>query len=72
MREVTTRIRGEDSEVLNQHCLSSSGTTAAKLERLCIADEQCRNLDGIVADIYEEDVDINFVYTNHLLYTSGD
>ena len=62
VREVTTRIRGENSEVLNQHRLSSA--TAAKRRR--IADEQRRDLDGIVADIYDEDVDFNFVKI-HLL-----
>ena len=35
------------------------GTTAAKRDR--IGDEQSRNLDGIVADIYDEEVDINLV-----------
>ena len=57
VREVTARIRGENSEVLNQHRLG--GATAAKGGR--IADEQRRNLDGLVADIYDEDVDFNFV-----------
>ncbi|KAG0133447.1 hypothetical protein HOY82DRAFT_538187 [Tuber indicum] len=55
--EVSTRIRGENSEVFNQHRLSVA--TAAK--RRWIADEQRRDLDGIVADIYDEDVDFNFV-----------
>ena len=67
VREVTTRIRGENSEVLNQHRLS--GATAAKRRR--IADEQRRDLDGIVADIYDEDVDFNFVKI-HLLSHFGD
>ena len=67
MREVTTRSRGENSEVLNQHRLS--GTTAAK--RRHIVDEQRRDLDGIVADIYDEDVDFNFVKI-HLLSHFGD
>jgi len=67
VREVTTRIQGENSEVLNQHPLS--GATAAK--RRHIADEQCRDLDGIVAHIYEEDVDFNFVKI-HLLSHFGD
>ena len=47
VREVTTRIRGENSKVFNQHHLS--GATAAKRHR--IADEQRHDLDGIVADI---------------------
>ena len=67
VREVTTRIRSENSEVLNQHRLS--GATAAKRRR--IADEQRRDLDGVVADIYEEDVDFNFVKI-HLLSHFGD
>jgi len=65
--EVTTRISGENSEVLNQPRLS--GATVAKRRR--IADEQPNNLDGIVADIYEEDVDFNFVKI-HLLSHFGD
>ena len=44
-------------KVLNQNSLS--GATAAK--RRCIADEQDCDLDGIMADIYEEEVDFNFV-----------
>ena len=67
VREVTARIRGENREVLNQHRLA--GATAAK--RCRMADEQCRNLDGFVADIYEEDVDFNFVKI-HLLSHFGD
>ena len=35
------------------------------------ADEQCRDLDGIVADIDDEDVDFNFVKI-HLLSHLGD
>ena len=62
VREVTARIRGENGEVLNQHRLA--GSTAAKRRR--IADEQRHNLDGLVADIYDEDVDFNFVMI-HLL-----
>jgi len=62
VREVTTKIRSENSEVLNLHCLS--GATAAKRGR--IGDEQHRDLDEIVADIYDEDVDSNFVKI-HLL-----
>jgi len=67
VREVTTRISGENSEVLNQHRLS--GATVAKRRR--IADEQRHDLDGIVADRYEEDVDCNFVKI-HLLSHFGD
>jgi len=48
VREVTTRIWDENSQVLNQHRLS--GATAAKRRR--IADEQRFDLDSIVADIY--------------------
>jgi len=62
VREVTTRIRSENSEVLNQHCLL--GATVAKSCR--IADEQYRDFDEIVADIYHEDVDFNLVKI-HLL-----
>ena len=50
------------ADVLNQHRLA--GATAAKRRR--IAGEQCRDLDGMVADIYDEDVDFNFVKI-HLL-----
>ena len=57
MRDVTARIRGENTEILNQHRLA--GATAAK--RRCIAEEHRRDLDGMIADIYEEDVDFNFV-----------
>ena len=57
VREVTARIRGKNSEILNQHLLAEA--TAAKRRR--IADKQRRNLDGLVADIYHEDVDFNFV-----------
>jgi hypothetical protein len=67
VREVTARIRGEHSVVLNQHRLW--GATVAKRRR--IADEQRRDLDGIVADIYDEDVDFNFVKM-HLLSHFGD
>ena len=67
VREVTARIRDENSEVLNQHHLA--GATAAK--RRSIADEQCRDLDEMVADIYNEDVDFNFVKI-HLLSHFGD
>jgi len=62
VREVTTRIWSENREVLNQHRLS--GATVAK--RPPIADEQRRDLDEIVVDIYDEDVDFNFVKI-HLL-----
>ena len=64
VREVTARIRGETSEVLNQDRLA--GATAAR--RRHIADEQCRDLDGMVADIYDEDVDFNFVKIHPLSY----
>jgi len=67
VREVTTRIWSENSEVLNPHHLS--GTTVAK--RRGIADEQGWDLDEIVADIYDEDVDFNFVKI-HLLCHFGD
>ena len=63
VREVTARIAGENSEVLNQHCLVGA-TAAAKRRR--IADEQRGDLDGIVTDIYDQDVDFNFVKI-HLL-----
>ena len=62
VREVTARILGENSEVLNQYRLA--GATAAKRPR--IADEQHRNLDGLVADIYDEDIDFNFVKIHRL------
>ena len=62
VREVTARIGGENSQVINQYRLA--GATAAK--RPCIADEERRNLDGLVADIYDEDIDFNFVQI-HLL-----
>jgi len=67
VREVTTRIRSENSQVLNQHRLSEA--TAARRRR--IADEQRRDLDEIVADIYDKDVDFNFVKL-HLLSHFGD
>src|ERR1700761_218298 len=67
VREVTARIRGENTEILNQHRLA--GATAAKRRR--IADEQRRDLDGMVADIYDEDVDFTFVKI-HLLSHFGD
>jgi len=62
VRGVTTRIRCEHSEVLNQYCLS--GATVPK--RRHIADEQYCDLDGIMADIYDKDVDFNFIKI-HLL-----
>lgn len=67
MREVTARIWGENTKVLNQHPLA--GATAAK--RRCIADEQRRDLDSMIADIHDEDVDFNFVKI-HLLSYFGD
>ena len=67
VKEVTTRIQSENSEVLNPYQLS--GMTAAKRHQ--IADEQCRDLDGVMADIYEQDVDFNFVKI-HLLSHFGD
>ena len=67
VREVTARIRGENTEILNQHRLA--GATAAK--RHCIADEQRRDLDGMVADIYDEGVEFNSVKI-HLLSHFGD
>ena len=67
MREVTARIWGENTKVLNQHPLA--GATAAK--RRCIADEQRRDLDSMIADIHDEDVDFNFVKI-HLLSHFGD
>ena len=67
VREVTARIPGGNSEVLYQHRLAEA--TAAK--RLRIMDEQRRNLDGLVADIYDEEVDLNFVKI-HLLSHYGD
>ena len=67
VRKVTARIRGENSEVLNQHRLA--GATGAKRGR--IVDEQRRDLDGKIADIYDEDVDFNFVKIN-LLSHFGD
>ena len=66
MREVTARIRGENTKILNQYRLA--GATAAK--RHLIADEQRRDLDGMIADIYDEDVDFNFVKI-HLLSHFG-
>ena len=57
VREVTARLQDENSEVLNQHRLVEA--TAAKRRR--IAEEQRRNFDGLVAAIYDEDVDFNFV-----------
>ena len=67
VREVNTRIRSENSEVLNQHRLS--GATAAK--RCRIADEHRQDLDEIIAYIYDEDVDFNLVKL-HLLSHFGD
>ena len=57
VRQVTTRIRGDNCGVLKQDRLS--GVTAAR--RCQIAFEKCRELDEIVADIYNEDVDFNFI-----------
>ena len=57
MREVTTRIRCKNCEVLNQHHLS--GMTAAKRGR--IANEQRCDLHTVVEDIYKKDVNFNFV-----------
>ena len=62
MREVTARIWGQNSEVLNQYHLLS--TTTAK--RCPIADEQYYDFDRIVVDIYDKDIDFNFVKI-HLL-----
>ncbi|KAG0633524.1 hypothetical protein HOY80DRAFT_1104646 [Tuber brumale] len=62
VREVTARIRSTNHEVLNQHRLS--GLTVTQRRR--IADEQRQELEGVVADIYDEDVDFNFVKI-HLL-----
>jgi len=67
VREVTARIRGENSKVLNQHRLSRA--TAAKRSRM--VDEKRRDLDGMVTDIYDKDVDFNFVKI-HLLSHFGD
>ena len=67
VREVTARIRGENTEILNQHCIP--GATAAK--RRSIADEQRRDLDGMIADIYDDNVYFNFVKI-HLLSHFGD
>ena len=66
--EVTARIRGKNSGVLNQHGLAGD-TAAAKGGR--IADAQRRDLDGIVTDIYDQEVDFNFVKI-HLLSHFGD
>ena len=57
MREVISRIRGENTEILNQYRLA--GATAAKRGR--IGDEQRHDLNGMVADIDDEDEDFNFV-----------
>jgi len=57
VREITTRIRSDNSDVLNQHC--HSWTKVAKIRP--IADEQHCDLDENVADIYDEDIDFNFV-----------
>src|SRR6202000_2930968 len=67
VREVTARIRGENTEILNQHRLA--GAKAAK--RCRIADKHRCDLDGFVAYIYDEDVDCNFVKI-HLLSHFGD
>ncbi|KAG0639401.1 hypothetical protein HOY80DRAFT_1074395 [Tuber brumale] len=62
VREVTARIRSTYHEVLNQHRLS--GLTVTQRRR--IADEQRPELEGVMANIYDEDVDFNFVMI-HLL-----
>jgi len=67
MSEVTTRIQSENGKVLNQQRLS--GATAAIRRR--IADEQHRDLDEIVADIYNEDVDFNFLKIHLLSHFGG-
>jgi len=67
VNKVTTRIQSENSEVVNQH--SHSGATMAK--RCRIPDEQCRDLNEIIAYIYDENVDFNFVKI-HLLSYFGD
>ena len=67
MREVITRIQSENSEVLNQHHLSEA--TAAKGWR--IADKQPWDFDEILADIYNDHEDFNFVKI-HLLRYFGD
>ena len=65
-REVTASILDENTEILDQHPLAE--TTAAK--RHHIADEQCRDLDGIIANIYDQDVNFHFVMI-HLLSHFG-
>jgi len=67
VREVTTQIWSQNSKVLNQ--LHLLGATAAKIRR--IANEQYCDLNEIVADIYDEDVDFNFIKI-HLLSHFGD
>ena len=67
MREITASIQGGNSEVLNQHRLT--GGTAIKRRR--IAEEQHPNPAGKTVDIYDEDVDFNFVKI-HLLSYFGD
>ncbi|KAG0643365.1 hypothetical protein HOY80DRAFT_1094438 [Tuber brumale] len=62
VREVTARIRSTNHEVLNQHRLSGLMVT----QRLRIFDEQRQELEGVMADICDEDVDFNFVKI-HLL-----
>ena len=44
---------------------------ATTAKRRGIPDEEGRNLDGLVADIYDEDVDFNFIKI-HLLNHFGD
>jgi len=67
VREVTTRIWSENSQVLNQR--RHPGATVAKGRR--IADEQPCDLDETVADIYNKDLDFNFG-KKHLLSHFGD
>ena len=62
IREVTARIQNKNCDVLNQHRLQ--GLTATQRRR--IADEQRQQLEGVVADIYDKDIDFNFVKI-HLL-----
>ena len=54
---VTSRIQRENSEVLYHNDLVV--TTA--VQRLLIADVQSRDLDVMVADIYDKDVNFNFI-----------
>ncbi|KAG0644303.1 hypothetical protein HOY80DRAFT_1075254 [Tuber brumale] len=60
--EVTAWIRSTNHEVLKQHRLSGLTVT----ERRRIADKQRQELEGVEADIYDEDVDFNIVKI-HLL-----